>query len=100
MAPFDSIAGDEAASTLAERALELARDVAQKLGLAAQARQVALDLDIEPELGLARADIGLIERTLTNLIENALAHTPAGSSSGIQFPTRVTVSGLSGLTKA
>ncbi len=43
---------------------ELARDVAQKLGLAAQARQVALDLDIEPELGLARADIGLIERTL------------------------------------
>ena len=25
---------------------------------------------------------------------------PAGSSSGIQFPTRVTVSGLSGLTKA
>lgn len=57
---------------------ELARDVAQKLGLAAQAREVALDLDIEPELGLAHADIGLIERTLTNLIENALAHTPAG----------------------
>ena len=57
---------------------ELARDVAQKLGLAAQARQVALDLDIESDLGLARADIGLIERTLTNLIENALAHTPAG----------------------
>ncbi len=57
---------------------ELARDVAQKLGLAAQTRQVALDLDIEPELGLARADIGLIERTLTNLIENALAHTQAG----------------------
>jgi signal transduction histidine kinase len=57
---------------------ELARDVAQKLGLAAQTRQVALDLDIEPELGLARADIGLIERALTNLIENALAHTAAG----------------------
>jgi predicted ATPase/signal transduction histidine kinase/GAF domain-containing protein len=57
---------------------ELARDVAQKLGLAAQTRHVELDLDIEPELGLARADIGLIERTLTNLIENALAHTPAG----------------------
>jgi signal transduction histidine kinase len=57
---------------------ELARDVAQKFGLAAQTRQVQLDLEVEPELGLARADIGLIERTLTNLLENALAHTPAG----------------------
>lgn len=57
---------------------ELARDVAQKLGLAAQTKEVALDLEIEPELGLALADIGLIERALTNLIENALAHTPAG----------------------
>jgi predicted ATPase/signal transduction histidine kinase len=56
---------------------ELVRDVAQKFGLAAQTRQVALALEIEPELGLANADIGLIERTLTNLIENALAHTPA-----------------------
>jgi len=57
---------------------ELARDVVQKLGLAARGRDVALDLEIEPELGLARADIGLIERTLTNLIDNALAHTPPG----------------------
>ncbi len=57
---------------------ELARDVTQKLALAAQTRQVTLQLDIEPELGLVRADIGLVERALTNLIENALAHTPAG----------------------
>jgi two-component system, OmpR family, sensor kinase len=57
---------------------ELARDVAQKLTLAAQTRQVELQLEIEPELGLAHADIGLIERTLTNLLENALAYTPAG----------------------
>ncbi len=57
---------------------ELARDVAQKLTLAAQTRQVELQLEIDPELGLARADIGLIERTLTNLLENALAYTPAG----------------------
>ena len=37
-----------------------------------------LSASVEPELGLVRADIGLIERTLTNLLENALAHTPAG----------------------
>jgi signal transduction histidine kinase len=52
--------------------------VAKKFSLAAQTRRVELQLEIEPELGLARADIALIERTLTNLIENALAHTPAG----------------------
>jgi signal transduction histidine kinase len=52
--------------------------VAQKLALAAQTRQVAIELEIEPDLRLVRADIGLIERALTNLIDNALAHTPAG----------------------
>jgi predicted ATPase/signal transduction histidine kinase len=57
---------------------ELARDVAQKVTLAAQQKQVQLGLEIEPELGLVHADIGLIERTLTNLLDNALAHTPAG----------------------
>lgn len=57
---------------------ELARDVAQKLGLEAERRCVRLDLDVEAELGLAHADIGLIERALTNLLDNALAHTPSG----------------------
>jgi signal transduction histidine kinase len=57
---------------------ELARDVAQKLGLAARNRRVTLSAEVEPGLGLVRADIGLIERTLTNLLDNALAHTPPG----------------------
>ena len=57
---------------------ELAHDVMQKLRLPAQQRKVTLTAAVEPELGLVRADIGLIERTLTNLLENALAHTPAG----------------------
>jgi predicted ATPase/signal transduction histidine kinase len=57
---------------------ELARDVTQKLQLAAQGRGVALAVEIEPELRFVRADIGLIERSLTNLLENALAHTPVG----------------------
>jgi predicted ATPase/signal transduction histidine kinase len=67
---------------------ELARDVAQKFGLAAQSRQVALDLEVEPELGLAHADIGLIERTLTNLLENALAHTSAGGRIALSVRAR------------
>jgi predicted ATPase/signal transduction histidine kinase len=57
---------------------ELASDVMQKLKLAALGRKVMLSASVEPELGLVRADIALIERTLTNLLENALAHTPAG----------------------
>jgi two-component system OmpR family sensor kinase len=56
----------------------LAHDVMQKLRLPAQQRKVTLTAAVEPELGLVCADIGLIERTLTNLLENALAHTPAG----------------------
>jgi signal transduction histidine kinase len=57
---------------------ELAHDVTHKLKLAAQQRKVTLTAAVDPELGLVRADIGLIERTLTNLLENALAHTSAG----------------------
>jgi len=56
---------------------ELARDVVQKFELAAQQRQVELRAEVEPGLGLVRADIGLIERSLSNLLDNALAHTPA-----------------------
>lgn len=56
---------------------ELARDVTQKLQLAARERNVRLSAAVAHD-GLVRADIGLIERTLTNLLENALAHTPAG----------------------
>jgi predicted ATPase/signal transduction histidine kinase len=57
---------------------ELAGDVIQKLQLAARDRKIKLRASVEPALGLVRADIGLIERTLTNLLENALAHTPVG----------------------
>jgi predicted ATPase/signal transduction histidine kinase len=79
---------------------ELARDVVQKLRLAAQHRKVTLTAAVQPELGLVRADIGLIERALTNLLENALAHTPAGGrielsvrASGAHVVLRVSDSG-------
>ncbi len=54
---------------------ELAQDVMQKFRLAAQKKRVTLSTDIQPEVGYVRADIALIERTLENLLENALAHT-------------------------
>jgi two-component system, OmpR family, sensor kinase len=55
---------------------ELAQDVVQKLTLVAEKKQVSLQLDIRADLPYVSADIGLIERALENLIENAIRHTP------------------------
>jgi signal transduction histidine kinase len=41
---------------------------------------VRLDSELPAELPPAHGELGLIERLLTNLIENALAFTPAGGS--------------------
>ncbi len=57
---------------------ELARDVAQRFQLAASTKGVGLTLDVDDRLPLVDADIALIERTLANLLDNALAHTPSG----------------------
>lgn len=57
---------------------DLLQDVFQKFELAAQARQVALAARIAPGVPLVRADLGMIERVLTNLLDNAIRHTPAG----------------------
>ena len=57
---------------------ELAQDVAQPYELRAQDAGVALRCDLATGLPAVHADIGLVERVLENLIENALRHTPAG----------------------
>jgi signal transduction histidine kinase len=57
---------------------ELAQDVALKLKPRADKAGIALVVDHVQELPPLGADIGMIERLLTNLIENALTHTPNG----------------------
>lgn len=57
---------------------ELLQDVLQKFELAAQARSQRLHADFPPGLPLVRADLGLVERVLTNLLDNALRHAPEG----------------------
>ncbi len=59
---------------------ELAQDVALKLAPAAEALGVSLAVEAPRDLPPVSADIGMIERVLTNLVENALRHTPAGGS--------------------
>src|SRR2546427_641906 len=44
------------------------------------ARQVALRADFPPRLPVVQADLGMIERVLGNLLDNALRHTPGGGS--------------------
>jgi signal transduction histidine kinase len=55
---------------------DLVQDVFQKFELTAQARQIALRAGIPARLPGVRADLGMIERVLTNLLDNALRHTP------------------------
>lgn len=55
---------------------ELVQDVVQKLRVVVETKQVTLQAKLGEALPLVSADIGLIERVLENLIENALRHTP------------------------
>ncbi len=57
---------------------DLVQDVFQKFELAAAARGQHLVPDITAELPVVDGDFGMIERVLTNLLDNAIRHTPAG----------------------
>lgn len=56
---------------------ELVQDVTQKFLLAAEQKEVTLRTNCRSDLPFVLADIGLIERVLENLIQNALRYTPA-----------------------
>jgi signal transduction histidine kinase len=59
---------------------ELVQDVAQKFRPEAERKHLALETEIPESAPFVRADIGLIERVLENLIENAIKYTPEGGS--------------------
>jgi signal transduction histidine kinase len=59
---------------------ELVQDVILKSQLAARDAGVTLQSDIPEGLPLVLADIGMIERVLDNLIDNALRHTQSGGT--------------------
>jgi len=57
---------------------ELAQDVVQKFALSAQKRDLRLSANVSADCPPVCADIGMMERVLENLIENAMRYTPAG----------------------
>jgi signal transduction histidine kinase len=57
---------------------ELIQDVMQKFELTGQDRNVAIHASITNGTAMVHADIGMIERVLVNLLDNALRHTPPG----------------------
>ncbi len=57
---------------------ELAQDVTQKFALQAEQKSLTLETDIPRDAPFVSGDIGLIERVLENLIENAIKYTPSG----------------------
>lgn len=59
---------------------DLVQDVLQKFELPFDNAQLQFAVDIEPGLPMIDADMSMIERVLTNLIDNAIRHTPLGGN--------------------
>lgn len=52
--------------------------MAQKFDLPVATRHLQLHLDVMGPLPLVNADLSMIERVVTNLLDNAIRHTPDG----------------------
>ena len=57
---------------------ELVQDVTHEFSLRAEEKGVALELIVDRDLPFVAADIGMIERVITNLLDNAIRHTQPG----------------------
>jgi signal transduction histidine kinase len=64
---------------------ELAQDVFQKYLILAKEKNIELKLDIPSGLPMVFADIGLVDRVVQNLMDNALKFTPQGGSVTIEL---------------
>lgn len=60
--------------------VDLVQDVAQRFEPHARSVGVALQAEVAPDLPFLLADLGQVERALSNLVDNAVRHTPAGGA--------------------
>ncbi len=68
--------------------VDLTQDVLEKFALPAQAKHLQLRAGVPPALPAVSADLGMIERVLTNLLDNAIRHTPAGGTVEIDLASQ------------
>jgi signal transduction histidine kinase len=59
---------------------ELVQDLVMQYEAKAEAYDVRLEAELPDRLSLVYADIGLVERAIANLIDNAIRYTPPGGS--------------------
>jgi signal transduction histidine kinase len=64
---------------------ELAQDVQQKNQIIAETKNIELRLNFPYDLPLVYADIGMMEKVLQNLLDNAFKFTPPGGSVTIRL---------------
>ncbi|MEM9917835.1 MAG: HAMP domain-containing sensor histidine kinase [Bacteroidota bacterium] len=57
---------------------ELVQDISQKYQILAREKGIEIRLDVAPKLPMVFADLGLVERVIQNLVDNALKFTPEG----------------------
>ncbi|MDE1999628.1 MAG: HAMP domain-containing histidine kinase [Burkholderiales bacterium] len=67
---------------------DLIQDVFQKFELVAQEKQVRLVANLPETVPSVEADLGLMERVLTNLLDNALRHSPNQGMVRVSVATR------------
>jgi two-component system phosphate regulon sensor histidine kinase PhoR len=68
---------------LSVRPMELVERCAETALLQANQKQIALEMDIPPDLPAMRGDSGLLTDVLQNLLDNAIQYTPAGGRIGV-----------------
>ncbi|MEM6726795.1 MAG: HAMP domain-containing sensor histidine kinase, partial [Bacteroidota bacterium] len=56
---------------------ELAQDMIHKYEILAKEKNIEIQLELDPNIPLVFADVGLVERVLQNLLDNALKFTPS-----------------------
>jgi two-component system OmpR family sensor kinase len=61
------------------------QDIIQKFALQAQQKNIRLETIAYGTSRFVCADLGLVERALSNLIDNALSHTPEGGVIALQL---------------
>jgi signal transduction histidine kinase len=64
---------------------DLIQDVFQKFQLMADEKQSRLVAVLPRSSSMVSADLGLIERVLTNLLDNAIRHTPSGGTIEVEL---------------